>query len=210
MKQSFLSKFTRSLGYAPEGWPADDVAEIDAAASELKKITSDVVKKLSLYLPQTSLHNVRSLDLNYFSSESLQSSFTFGIPNDPLLNKIVKPIESRQKRCNIPQNTNDLNGAVNGLKSPENEVIEGGFCMANDVSSTSLMPKEQIKCEDSIESRFLGNCNSLNALRVCACGLMGASLIKLMIRGRTDCLEITYLADESLVPPSQGFVTVLT
>uniref|UniRef100_A0A5K3EQM2 Rho-GAP domain-containing protein n=1 Tax=Mesocestoides corti TaxID=53468 RepID=A0A5K3EQM2_MESCO len=161
MKQSFLSKFTRSLGYAPEGWPADDVAEIDAAASELKKITSDVVKKLSLYLPQTSLHNVRSLDLNYFSSESLQSSFTFGIPNDPLLNKIVKPIESRQKRCNIPQNTNDLNGAVNGLKSPENEVIEGGFCMANDVSSTSLMPKEQIKCEDSIESRFLGNCNSL-------------------------------------------------
>ncbi len=81
MKQSFLSKFTRfgrdylsylwrSPGSAPAGWPTDDVAEIDASAAELKKITSDLMKKIALCMPSTNRPSLIPVDFSVANNDT--------------------------------------------------------------------------------------------------------------------------------------------
>nr|VZI49637.1 unnamed protein product [Spirometra erinaceieuropaei] len=75
MKQSFLSKFSRSSGSAPSGWPSEDVVEIDASAVEMKKITTDLIKKLLMFLPPVGLSGGGVLESEKLSN-GLASSLT--------------------------------------------------------------------------------------------------------------------------------------
>uniref|UniRef100_A0A0V0J4W2 Rho-GAP domain-containing protein n=1 Tax=Schistocephalus solidus TaxID=70667 RepID=A0A0V0J4W2_SCHSO len=73
MKQSFLSKFSRSSGSAPTGWPSEDVVEIDASAVEMKKITSDLIKKLVMFLPPAGFSGEGFLETDNLSNGLLSS-----------------------------------------------------------------------------------------------------------------------------------------
>ncbi|VDM17804.1 unnamed protein product [Hydatigera taeniaeformis] len=159
MKQGFLSRFTRSAGCAPVGWPADDVAEIDASVNELKKITSDILKKLSSYLPPNSSSTVRSLDLTPFHFDPLQLS---GGSGDRLVNRATKLEEIRQK--NLPTHNalhSEFNGSStcsNDTRSQEHDSNAEGDSGSYEASSS----KEASKNGESSETRFFTNGNAMN------------------------------------------------
>ncbi|KAL5964229.1 hypothetical protein TSMEX_008014 [Taenia solium] len=165
MKQSFLSRFTRfvehnkcgklrSAGCAPVGWPTDDVAEIDASANELKKITADILKKLTLYLPPASSSTLRSLDLTPFHSDSLQLS---GSSGDRLANKATKLEETRHKlfptHNNHQPEYNGFSPCSNDTKSQERDLNAEGDSGSYEASSS----KEASKNGESSETRFFAN-----------------------------------------------------
>lgn len=169
MKQSFLSRFTRFVGHnnfgklrsagcAPVGWPTEDAAEIDASANELKKITADILKKLTLYLPSTSSSNLRSLDLTSFHSDSLQLS---GSSGDRLVNKATKVEESRQKILPTHHNRqpefNGFSTCSNDAKSQGHDPHVEGDSGSFEASSS----KEALKDGESNETRFFSNGNAM-------------------------------------------------
>ncbi|KAM3182500.1 hypothetical protein ACTXT7_012254 [Hymenolepis weldensis] len=158
MKQGFLSKFAsiRSSGFAPSGWPTDDVVEIDASANELKKITADVIKKLALCMPPQSSSVLHSLDLTSFSLDSLQSSGNNGDKHATNSSKI----EDRRYKLNSSINyieSNGFCGTRHDKKSHDADVTSEGDSFSCYVTSS----KENPKNIDMIESRiFTGNSTS--------------------------------------------------
>ncbi|CDS43523.1 hypothetical protein EmuJ_001128800 [Echinococcus multilocularis] len=158
MKPSFLSRFTRSTGCAPAGWPTDDVAEIDASANELKKITADILKKLSSYFPPPSSSTLQPLDLASFSFDSLQ---LFGSSGDRLLNRAAELEGTRQKQLTAHNShqleSNGFSTCSSDTRSQEHELnAEGGSRSYGDSSS-----KETPKNGESTETRFFTSGNTM-------------------------------------------------
>ncbi|KAH9277835.1 hypothetical protein ECG_09583 [Echinococcus granulosus] len=158
MKPGFLSRFTRSTGCAPAGWPTDDVAEIDASANELKKITADILKKLSSYLPPPSSSTFQPLDIASFSFDSLQ---LFGSSGDRLLNRAAKLEGTHQKHFTAHNShqpeSNGFSTCSSDTRSQEHELnAEGGSRSYGDSSS-----KETPKNGESTETRFFTSGNTM-------------------------------------------------
>nr|CDS20607.1 hypothetical protein EgrG_001128800 [Echinococcus granulosus] len=158
MKPGFLSRFTRSTGCAPAGWPTDDVAEIDASANELKKITADILKKLSSYLPPPSSSTFQPLDLASFSFDSLQ---LFGSSGDRLLNRAAKLEGTHQKHFTAHNShqpeSNGFSTCSSDTRSQEHELnAECGSRSYGDSSS-----KETPKNGESTETRFFTSGNTM-------------------------------------------------
>lgn len=142
----------RSSGFAPSGWPSDDVADIDASANELRRITSDVIKKLSLFIPSQSSSVFHSTDLTSFSSDSLQHS---GNSGDRHAARAPKQDEARFKSNHI-----EVNGFCSTSNEPRSQQIDltmEGDCISCDFSSS----KDNSKNFDLTESRLFPGSNAL-------------------------------------------------
>ncbi|VDO03324.1 unnamed protein product [Rodentolepis nana] len=156
MKQSFLNRFTRSSGFAPSGWPTDDVAEIDASANELKKITTDVIKKLALCIPSQSFSAFHTQDVTSFSLDSLQPSGNSSCKHSTKSTKV----EDVRFKLNSPINHIESNGfcaASNDKKPHDLDVTSDDGIISYDVASS----KENSRNFDMTDSRAFTNSSSL-------------------------------------------------
>uniref|UniRef100_A0A0R3WG55 Period circadian protein n=1 Tax=Taenia asiatica TaxID=60517 RepID=A0A0R3WG55_TAEAS len=124
----------------------------------LKKITADILKKLTLYLPPASSSTLRSLDLTPFHSDSLQLS---GSSGDRLANKTTKLEEARQKLFSTHNNHqpefNGISPCSNDTKSQEHDSNAEGDSGSYEASSS----KEASKNGESGETRFFTNGNAM-------------------------------------------------